>query len=869
MAKKIVIGMLAHVDAGKTTLSEGLLYTAGELRRVGRVDHRDAYLDNHAIEREKGITVFSKQATLTLGGLDITLMDTPGHADFSAETERALSVLDCAVLVVSGVDGVQSHTETLWRLLRRMNIPAFVFVNKMDISRRTRADLTAELNNRLGPGFTDFTADEGDAFYESLSLTDDNIMEKFLEGKPVDCADVAAAIAAGRVFPCRFGSALKMEGVREFVDTLVQYITVPERGAEFGARVFKISEDAQGGRLTHMKITGGSLRVRSPLAETGEKITQLRVYSGAKYKTVDEAEAGCVVAALGLASVPAGAALGAEKASAPPVLEPILSYSVVLPPGLDSAEALKSLRRLEQEEPELSVVWDERLREIRVRVMGKVQLEVLARLAKDRFGMELAFGLGSIAYKETIAAPAVGVGHYEPLRHYAEVHLLLEPTVRGSGLSFETDCSEDVLDKNWQRLILTHLREKAHLGVLTGSPITDMRITLTAGRAHKKHTEGGDFRQATYRAVRQGLRSAQSLLLEPWYSFTLEVPPESLGRAMNDVRLMGGSVSPPETGETAVLRGRAPVAGMWDYAAEVLSYTKGAGRLSLLPDGYEVCADSDKVIAEIGYDCDADTANTADSVFCAGGAGFVVPWYEAPSRMHIESGYSFGGEKKVGGAELKAMAADYVRRAADDAELMRIFERTYGPIRREARQAERREPVTPAARTAAKKQPPAPTGPEYLMVDGYNVIFAWDDLRAEAEESLEAARSALIDMLSNYKGFSGLEIIVVFDAYRVKGSRREIERVGSVDVVYTKEAETADMYIEKVTHKLSRDHRVRVATSDNTEQVIILGGGALRLPAAELRAEIDRAGAAIREILREAELDRPVEHISWDGGNSK
>ena len=866
--ENLVAGILAHVDAGKTTLSEGLLYVAGEIRRVGRVDHRDAFLDTHKIEREKGITIFSKQAVMRLGDYNMTLLDTPGHVDFSTETERTLSVLDCAILVVSGTDGVQSHTETLWRLLRRYNVPTFVFVNKMDLALRTRAELTAELCNRLGPGFVDFTVENED-FFEALSLCDDGIMEKFLEGGNIERSDISAAIAARKVFPCRFGSALKMEGVREFADVFLRYVTPPAYGPEFGARVFKISEDEQKNRLTHMKITGGSLKVRSLVSEgdEAEKINQIRIYSGAKFKAVDEVKAGEVCAVMGLNIVGAGEALGAERAAAPPVLEPVLSYSVILPPGLDPHTALKNLRQLEQEEPQLHIVWDEQHREIHVRLMGAVQLEVLARLYADRFGMELSFGRGKIAYKETVAAPVVGVGHYEPLRHYSEVHLLLEPAARGSGLNFAADCPEEILEKNWQRLVLTHLQERQFVGVLTGSPITDMKITLVSGRASKKHTEGGDFRQATYRAVRQGLRSTENVLLEPWYSFTLEIPAESVGRAMNDIQMMGGSLSLPDVGtEAAVLRGRAPVSEMWDYAAEVVSYTKGTGRLSCLPDGYEVCHNADEVIAEIGYDCDADIANTADSVFCAGGAGFAVPWYEVRNHMHAESGFSFGGEEEAPKREqLRSMARDYVSRAADDAELIRIFERTYGPIKRDERYAVRRESV-PAQPKKEKYRPqtPMPTGPEYLLVDGYNVIFAWEELKEIAEENLEAAREALIDTLSNYKGFSRFEIIIVFDAYRVKGQRREVEHVGNLDVVYTKEAETADMYIEKVTHQLSKNHRVRVATSDNLEQVIILAGGALRLSAAELRAEVRQAESAIREILRMTDADKPVEHITWE-----
>ncbi len=618
--KKLVLGILAHVDAGKTTLSEGLLFLSGEIRRAGRVDHGDAFLDTHAIEKERGITIFSKQAVMSFGDVQITLLDTPGHVDFSTETERTLNVLDYAVMVVSGPDGVQSHTETLWRLLERYRVPVFVFVNKMDISGRSRAELMDELRNRLGKGFVDFTAPESEETQEALAMCDDVIAEKFLEGGHASADDLRRAVKERRVFPCRFGSALKMQGVREFADTVLELACQPEYGEDFGARVFKITEDERGERLTHMKITGGTLGVRDVVGE--EKANQLRVYSGAKFRAVDRAAAGDVCAVTGLTVPAAGEGLDFERTASPPVLEPVLSYSVELPLDADPRTALQMLRRLETEEPQLHVVWDERHREIRVRLMGGVQLEVLKRLVKERFGLDIAFGPGSIAYKETVAAPVEGVGHYEPLRHYAEVHLVLEPTKPGSGLSFACDCGEDVLDKNWQRLIMTHLQEKQHLGVLTGSPITDMRITVVGGRAHKKHTEGGDFRQATYRAVRQGLRSADSVLLEPWYGFRLEIPAENIGRAMNDLRLMGAEFSQPERdADTAVMTGSAPVSEMEDYQAEVTGYTKGRGRLVCRAEGYRPCHNAEEVIAKIGYDCDADLENTADSVFCAGGAG--------------------------------------------------------------------------------------------------------------------------------------------------------------------------------------------------------------------------------------------------------
>ncbi len=859
--KKLVVGILAHVDAGKTTLSEGLLFTAGELRSLGRVDRRSTFLDNHEIERERGITIFSKQAVLKLGEAEVTLLDTPGHADFSAEAERTLGILDCAVLVISGCDGVQTHTETIWRLLERYRVPVFVFVNKMDISLRDKSSLLAELNSRLGDGFTDFGMSR-EALFDALSMTDEKIMECFLETGSIDDDEISRAVAERKIFPCCFGSALKMRGVEDFAKLLARFAPNPEYGEKFGAKVFKISEDEHGERLAHMKITGGTLKTRDVVsgASWEEKVNRIRIYSGAKYKSVSEVGAGTVCAVTGLTQVHAGDGLGFEKDSPLPLLEPVLSYKIILPEGADPFTALKCFRRLEQEEPELHIVWNERLREISVGLMGEVQLEVLARLVKDRFGMDIAFGEGSIAYRETISSAVEGVGHYEPLRHYAEVHLLLEPAPRGSGLEFASDCGEDVLDRNWQRLILTHLREKQHIGVLTGSPITDMKITLVAGKAHKKHTEGGDFRQATYRAVRQGLKCAESVLLEPWYSFRMELPSSCIGRAMNDLRLMGAEFSAPDNdGETACIKGSAPVSAMRSYPAEIAAYTRGKGRISLASKGCAPCKNSAEVIAEIGYDSDSDLENPADSVFCSGGAGFTVKWNEVKNYMHISSGFSFGGSH--GKSDARSMAMDYVRRAADDDELIKIFERTYGPIRRDSYSMRtRREPSVPKQEKSPHAKP-VPAGEEYLLVDGYNIIFAWDNLKKLAETDLSAARGALTDILSNYKGFCQKEIILVFDAYKVKGSVREIEKIGNIDVVYTKEAETADMYIEKVTHELSRSHRVLVATSDSLEQVIIMGGGALRISASELKAEIDEAEKAVRDILRGMDAEKPRQYM--------
>ena len=857
--KRLIIGILAHVDAGKTTLSEGMLYRAGETRRLGRVDHGDAFLDTYALERERGITIFSKQALLHLDGAEITLLDTPGHVDFSTEMERTLQALDYAVLVVSGTDGVQSHTETLWRLLERRRIPVFLFVNKLDLPGADREALLAELQTRLDGGCADFGGDRPrGALEESLALCSEELMERYLEAGTLGEADIAEAVARRRVFPCFFGSALKLEGVDEFLAGLARYTREPPRRETFGAKVWKVGWDEQGVRLTHLKITGGSLRVKAAVSggregePWEEKVNQLRVYTGTKFRTVEEALPGMVCAAAGLTRTHPGEGLGAEPDSELPALRPVLGYRVELPQGVDAHTALTRFRQLEEEDPQLHVVWNEALQELHVQLMGEVQLEVLGRLVRERFGMEVGFGQGSILYRETIAAPVEGVGHYEPLRHYAEVHLLLEPGERGSGLRFASACREDDLDRSWQRLILTHLEEKTHLGVLTGSPVTDMKITLAAGRAHQKHTEGGDFRQATYRAVRQGLRRAESVLLEPWYDFRLELPSETVGRAMSDLQRMGGSFAPPETeGERSVLTGSAPVSEMRGYQMEVTGYTRGRGRLSCALRGYEPCHNAEEVIAAIGYDCDADLENTADSVFCAHGAGFLVKWDEVPAHMHLESVLDAPEEPAgVPGEQRTAerRAADYCAMLAEDRELLEIFERTYGPIRRDPRRAFR--PVREASpRRSPSKPPKGLDGPEYLLVDGYNIIFAWDVLYALAQENLDAARGRLVDLLCNYRGFRQCEVIVVFDAYRVKGNPGEVERVHNISVVYTKEAETADMYIEKVTRELGKRHRVRVATSDALEQLIILGHGALRISADAFREEVAQVERSIREYL--------------------
>ena len=840
--KRTVIGVLAHVDAGKTTLSEAMLYISGSIRNFGRVDHGDAFLDTFALERQRGITIFSKQALLTLPDLNATLLDTPGHVDFSAEMERTLDVLDCAILVISGPAGVQSHTLTLWRLLRQRNIPTFVFINKMDLPGPTKAEIFDDLRRSLGDGFADFS----DPDPEALAMGSEELLEEFLQTGKVSQAALTRAIHGGTLFPCWFGAALKLEGVEAFMDGLAAYVPARTEGGPFGARVYKISRDEQNVRLTHLKVTSGTLQVRDMLSGDGweEKATQLRVYSGAKFQAVDQAFPGDVVAVTGLTRTLPGLGLGTENQGLPPVLEPVLTYRVLLPEGCDLHRALLQFRQLEEEDPQLHVDWNQHLQEIRVRLMGPIQLEILQQQLQDRFGLAVAFSQGSILYKETIAGAVEGVGHYEPLRHYAEVHLLLEPAPRGSGVKIQTACREDDLDRNWQRLILTHLYEKQHLGVLTGSPITDVTITLMSGKAHLKHTEGGDFRQATYRAVRQGLMQAQSILLEPWYNFRLELPQGSVGRAMTDLDQMGAQFDPPESlGDLAVLTGSAPVAAMEDYPQTVTAYTRGLGRFSCSLKGYAPCNNQSKIVAEIGYDPEADLENTPDSVFCTHGAGFTVKWDQVPQYMHLPSVLEIPKEEPP----MRDLAAEYCAIVATDKELQQIFERTYGPIKRTALQAMR--PARHELKDKTYKASPQPQGPEYVLVDGYNIIFAWDDLKKLAQDSLDMARSQLIDRLRNYQGFRQCPVIVVFDAYKVKGNPGSIERFGDFSVVYTKEAETADMYIERVTHELGKKHRVRVATSDGLEQIIILGHGALRISADSFRQEVQQVETAIREFL--------------------
>ena len=857
--KQLVIGILAHVDSGKTTLSEALLYGTGTIRKLGRVDHKDAFLDTDALEKARGITIFSKQALFTAGNTDFTLLDTPGHVDFSTETERTLQVLDYAVLVISGTDGVQSHTETLWRLLRRYRIPTFVFVNKMDLPGPGREALLTQLNRRLGDGFVDFGAEQADRD-EALALCDERLMETMLDRGSLTDTDLIPAIARRHVFPCWFGSALKLQGVDALVEGLDRYTRPAPALEAFGAKVFKVSQDEQGNRLTWLRVTGGALKVKAQLTGEvdgepwAEKANQLRLYSGAKFTLAECIGPGQVCAVTGLTKARPGEGLGAERDSDLPVLEPVLSYQVLLPEGADVHAALGKLHRLEEEEPQLHVVWNETLGEIHVQLMGEIQLEVLKSLLAERYGLEVSFGPGGILYKETITEAMEGVGHYEPLRHYAEVHLKLEPLPRGSGMQFAADCREEVLDKNWQRLVLTHLEEKQHLGVLIGAPLTDVKITLIAGRAHLKHTEGGDFRQATYRAVRQGLMMADQIhktqLLEPWYAFRLELPSDNVGRAMNDIQNMGGSFDPPETGadgDTTLLTGTAPASTMRSYPMEVVGYTRGRGHLTLTLDGYRPCHNAAEVIEAAGYEPERDLDNPADSVFCAHGAGFVVPWDQVRSHMHVDSGWgkSTRPEQEAAVPQRRAMA--YRATLEEDAELLKIFERTYGPIKRDPLVAFR--PVQKRERPdfAAEQWEIAP---EYLLVDGYNIIFAWDELNALSKESLDAARHKLMDILCNYQGFQKCVLILVFDAYRVPGSPGSIEQYHNIHVVYTKEAETADMFIERVTHEIGRNRRVRVATSDGMEQIIILGHGALRVSARMFHEEVQNVEKQIRALVQ-------------------
>ncbi len=894
--KKLVVGILAHVDSGKTTLSEAMLYTAGKIRKLGRVDHKDAYLDTDAQERERGITIFSKQAVFTYDGMEITLLDTPGHVDFSAEMERTLQVLDYAILVINGMDGVQSHTDTLWKLLKRYEIPTFIFVNKMDMEGTDKDAVFQNIRKKLDGDCVDFSSGDRD---EQIAMADERLLDTYLDSGMVEVEDIIEAILDRKIFPCFWGSALKLSGVQELLDAMNTYMVMPAYNAEFGGRIFKISRDAKGERLTYMKVTGGSLKCREQIEGTEGKVNQIRIYSGARYETVEEASAGTVCAVTGLGETSAGQGVGCEQENVFAGLEPVLSYKVSYPEDKDAVVVLRDIRQLEEEEPELHVEFAQETGEIFVKVMGQVQLQVLTQIVKDRFGYLISFGMGRIIYKETLAEPVMGVGHFEPLRHYAEVHLLMEPLEPGSGMQFDTICSEDVLDKNWQRLILTHLEEKEYRGVLTGAPITDMKITVTAGRAHQKHTEGGDFRQATYRAVRQGLMMGECRLLEPVYAFRLEIPTEMTGRAMNDITRMHGRFAQPEIeGEMSILTGTAPVATMQEYQQDVTAYTRGQGKLSCTLQGYEPCHNEDEVLAASTYDPELDLANPASSVFCAHGAGYIVDWYDVYDMMHVKEdpGFALAGMEDVlrnitsepteaDEDNRKRMARERQDAGApvyDEKELEDIFVRTYGSNSREnaaynkagfnrynksvseadwyvKKAAEHGKSKTTGAQTLSAGSKTADTGiarpgayrkqkgeKEYLLVDGYNVIFAWDDLKALAAVNIDSARDKLIDIMSNYQGYVGCELILVFDAYKVKQNPGSITKHGNIHVVYTKEAETADMYIEKTTHELGRKYKVTVASSDGLEQLIIMGQGALRMSSRGLREEVERVNQILR-----------------------
>lgn len=858
---KLILGILAHVDAGKTTLSEAMLYAGGQLRKLGRVDHQNAFLDTDVQERERGITIFSKQAVLPLGDVEFTLLDTPGHVDFSSEMERTLQVLDYAVLVISGTDGVQSHTRTLWQLLERYSVPTFLFVNKMDLGGADRTALLASLQSGLSAACVDFSTEDGD-FLENVAMCSEETLAAYLETGRVETAEIRALIAARKLFPCWFGSALKLDGVEAFLRGMARYARVPQYPEEFGAKVYKIGHDAQGARLTYLKVTGGALPVKSVLSggagdrAWSEKADQLRIYSGGKYRLAEVVPAGGVCAVTGLTKTYPGEGLGAEPDTPAPVLDSFLTYQVILPADCEPHTAVQRLRLLEEEDPQLHV-----------QLMGEVQLEVLQRLLLDRFGMAVTFGPGSIVYRETIEAPVEGMGHFEPLRHYAEVHLLLEPGPRGSGLRFASRLSEDVLDRNWQRLILTHLEERSYPGVLTGSPITDMKISLVAGRAHLKHTEGGDFRQATYRAVRHGLLHAKSILLEPWYTFRLEVPQQHVGRAIADLQRLCAESAPPETaGGNAVITGSAPVSELRGYALEVAAYTRGLGSLACMPAGYRPCHNAAAVVAAIGYDAEHDTENTGDSVFCAHGSGFVVNWREAAAHMHVESGLRFDAPEEAAAPDAPAVRT--LRPFASDKELMAIFERTYGPVKRRDLRPQSAVRAEEAGGRALWPVPDRDTDPEYLLIDGYNILFAWDDLKKTAARDIDTARQILMDRLCNYQSVSRSICILVFDAYRVPRDTADVFRYHNITVVFTKQAETADTYIERATYEIGRKHRVRVATSDFAEQMIVLGHGARRMSASELRIEVDEAENRLRGALdawnareRGRHVNRPLQGL--------
>ena len=940
---KISVGLLAHVDAGKTTLSEALLYLSGAIRKMGRVDDRDAFLDTYELERERGITIFSKQAVFDLGDKNITLLDTPGHVDFSAEMERTIQVLDAAVLVVSGADGVQGHTRTVWRLLKRHHVPVFLFINKMDQSDCDPEALMKDLKANLDENCVDFggwSREKGewglektqpDEFYQELAVCDEKIMESYFENGVISTEEIGQLVRERKVFPCYFGSALKLKGVEKLIGGITLYGTGVDTGKEkepFGAKVFKISRDNQGNRLTHLKVTSGVLHVKDCWGEE-EKVNQIRIYSGAKFESVKEASAGCICAVTGPLHTHPGQGIGSEPASELPMLEPVLTYRILLPFDSDVHKCLQQFKQLEEEEPELHVLWNEELGEIQVQLMGDVQIEILKHMLEERYGLLAGFDTGNIVYKETILNTVEGVGHFEPLRHYAEVHLLLEPGEPGSGLQFDTVCSEDVLDRNWQRLILTHLEEKLHRGVLTGAEITDMKVTLLTGRAHMKHTEGGDFRQATYRALRQGLMQAKSQLLEPFYEFTLELPAENLGRAMADMDRMFGTFEPPVTTEDGViLTGKAPVASLRDYQREVIAYTKGRGHLNLWFKDYEPCHNAEEVIETAGYDPEADLENTADSVFCSHGAGYLVPWYQVKEYMHVESpvekmGRKANGENEAGGDEVsvskiaggvvvggisqedtgwfaggavagtgvgvvrprsdassasssggkRQSSTDPGTSWSDDKELEEIFNRRFGPGKWRSRPDTQSSSTAPRTRNYSAdkslkgKETKKPEEEEYLLVDGYNIIFAWEELRELSKVTIDGARQKLIDILCNYQGYKKCTLILVFDAYKVTGNTGEAINYHNIHVVYTKEAETADQYIEKLAHKIGRQYHVTVATSDGLEQLIIYGQGCHLMSARDLKEEVAWANEQIRE--EKAKLEKNGKNYLFHGADEE
>lgn len=876
-----MLGILAHVDAGKTTLSESLLYLSGEIRKLGRVDHKNTFLDHNELERQRGITIFSKQAWMKYEDMEIQLLDTPGHVDFSAEMERTLQILDYAIVVINGMDLVQGHTEMVFRLLARYQIPAFLFINKMDVSPFSKEEIIEELRKRLSEQIIDFTKNDfSPADYEIMAMSKEPLLEQYLDSGIITKEQIKKAIKERGIFPCYFGSALKMEGVEELLKGMQEYVLETAKVPDFGGKVYKIGKDEQGSRLTYLKVTGGSLKAKTLLKikqksgeELEEKVDQVRLYSGAKFKILEEAKAGTVCAVTGLKATYPGQGLGIEKDSDLPVLESVLTYQVIPKEGEDPHKVLLKLRELEEEEPELHVVWKEELQELHVRLMGEVQLDIIQNLMEKRYGIPVTFGAGSISYKETIKAPIEGVGHYEPLRHYAHVQLLLEPLERGSGLWFDTDCSEDVLDRNWQRLILTHLQEKEHKGVLTGAPITDLKITLLTGKAHQKHTEGGDFRQATYRAVRQGLKKAESILLEPYYEFRMELPTECVGKAMTDIKTMRGSFEIEKTEEeTTILTGNVPVAEMQDYETKMRAYTKGRGRLFLQVKGYEPCENQEEIVNAINYDSEADLENTPDSVFCAHGAGFIVKWYEVENYLYLDSKKSWEGktetssdisfspvEPKEGKTKKESW---YVE---EDKEFEAIMLREFGEKKlerhkpaykvtyekQEEKKRKKREYEKEQLRIESgyAKKPQKKNQEKYLLVDGYNIIFAWEELNILAKDNLEAARGKLQDILCNYQGYTGVHLILVFDAYRVKGNPGTVTKYHNIHVIYTKEAETADMFIEKTTKEIAQKHQVVVATSDALEQMIIMGHGAIRLSANGFWDEIERVNALIQEEL--------------------